>query len=51
MAAGRLVIPFDIVIRRAQAYFLVVPEALADRPVVSAFRQWLLGEAARVRED
>ncbi len=51
VAAGRLVIPFDIVIRRAQAYFLVVPEAVADRPVVSAFRQWLLGEAARVRED
>ena len=51
VAAGRLVVPFDIIIRRTQAYFLVVPEAVADRPVVSAFRGWLLGEAAKVAED
>ncbi len=51
VAAGRLVVPFDIIIRRTQAYYLVVPEAVADRPVVSAFRRWLLGEAAKVRAD
>ncbi|MBK7676763.1 transcriptional regulator GcvA [Accumulibacter sp.] len=51
VAAGRLVMPFDIVIRRTQAYYLVVPEAVADRPIVSAFRQWLRSEAAKVAEE
>ena len=51
VAAGRLVVPFDIVIRRTQAYYLVVPEAVADRPIVSAFRHWLRGESAKVAED
>jgi len=51
VAAGRLVMPFDIVIRRPQAYYLVVPEAVADRPVVSAFRRWLLDAVSKVRED
>jgi len=48
VAAGRLVMPFDIVIQRPQSYFLVTPEAVADRPVVCSFRDWLLGEAAKV---
>jgi LysR family transcriptional regulator, glycine cleavage system transcriptional activator len=48
VVAGRLRTPFDIVIRRPQAYFLVVPEAVADRPIVRAFREWLLEEAAKV---
>ena len=51
VAAGRLVIPFDIVVRRPQAYFLVTPEAVAERPVIHAFSQWLLEEAAKVQED
>ncbi|HCZ15785.1 MAG TPA: transcriptional regulator GcvA [Accumulibacter sp.] len=51
VAAGRLVVPFDIVIRGPQAYYLVVAEAVADRPVVSVFREWLLGEAAKVQEE
>ncbi len=51
VAAGRLVMPFDIVIRRPQAYYLVVPEAVADRPIVSAFRQWLRSEAVKVAEE
>ena len=50
VAAGRLVMPFDIVIRPRQAYYLVVSEAVAERPTVSTFRRWLLGEAAKVRE-
>jgi LysR family glycine cleavage system transcriptional activator len=44
----RLVQPFELVIRRTQAYYLVVPEAVADRPPVQAFRRWLLREAAKV---
>jgi LysR family glycine cleavage system transcriptional activator len=51
VAAGRLVVPFDIVIRRTQAYYLVVPEAVADRPIVSAFRRWLRSEAVKVAEE
>ncbi|MCM8594504.1 transcriptional regulator GcvA [Accumulibacter sp.] len=50
VAAGRLTVPFDIVIHRTQAYYLVVPEAVADRPVVTIFRKWLIGEAEKVRE-
>lgn len=50
VAAGRLVVLFDIVIRRPQSYFLVVPEAVADNPVVRAFREWLLEEAGRMAE-
>ncbi|HNH23650.1 MAG TPA: LysR family transcriptional regulator, partial [Accumulibacter sp.] len=49
--AGRLAKPFDIVIRRAQAYYLVVPEAIADRPIVSIFRRWLVTEATKVPEN
>ena len=51
VAAGRLVVPFDIVIRRTQAYYLVVPEAVADRPIVNVFRNWLRGEAAKVADE
>src|SRR5574343_987387 len=51
VAAGRLVVLFDIVIRRPQSYFLVVPEAVADNPVVRAFREWLLEEAGRMAES
>ena len=50
VAAGRLVVLFDIVIRRPQAYFLVIPEAVSADPVVCAFRDWLLEEAGRMVE-
>lgn len=50
VAAGRLIELFDIVIRRPQAYFLVIPEAVSSDPVVHAFRDWLLEEAERMRE-
>jgi LysR family glycine cleavage system transcriptional activator len=45
VAAGRLVIPFRIPLSARFAFYLVVPEALAERPVVTAFREWLLEEA------
>lgn len=51
VTAGRLVVPFDILIRRTQAYYLVAPEAIADRPIVNAFRRWLRSEAATVAEE
>jgi LysR family glycine cleavage system transcriptional activator len=47
IAAGRLVIPFGIAIPSRAAYYLVVPEALAGRSAVAAFRDWLLDEARK----
>ena len=49
IAAGRLVAPFAISIARSFAYYIVTPEAIADRPAVAAFRAWLLEEATAVR--
>lgn len=45
IAQGRLVAPFDIAVEQKFAYYLVVPEAIAQRPVVQSFRTWLLEEA------
>ena len=45
IAQGRLVAPFDIAVGQKFAYYLVIPEAIADRPEVQAFRKWLLEEA------
>jgi LysR family glycine cleavage system transcriptional activator len=46
LAAGRLVVPFDLAAPSPYTYFLVMPEAVAGRPEVEAFRRWLLDEAA-----
>jgi len=43
--AGRLVRPFPHQIKGAYQYYVVSPEASADRPAVKAFRAWLLDEA------
>ena len=43
--AKRLVVPFDIAAPARWAYFLVMPEALAENPAVIAFRDWILAEA------
>ncbi|AWI81830.1 LysR family transcriptional regulator [Parazoarcus communis] len=45
IAAGQLVAPFDISLGRRFAYYIVTPEEIADRPVVAAFRNWLLDES------
>jgi LysR family glycine cleavage system transcriptional activator len=46
LAAGRLVRPFDVSMPSDLAYYLVCPEATAERPRVAAVRAWLLAEAA-----
>jgi LysR family glycine cleavage system transcriptional activator len=48
LAAGRLVNPFDIPIQTPMklAYWIVMPQQHVERPIVEAFRQWLLEEAA-----
>jgi LysR family glycine cleavage system transcriptional activator len=45
LAAGRLVIPFDLDIALEFAYYVVCPKATAGQPKIVAFRQWLLEEA------
>jgi LysR family glycine cleavage system transcriptional activator len=49
LAEGRLVRPFSQGLPNEYAYWLVCPEATADRPKIVAFREWLLAEAARDR--
>jgi LysR family glycine cleavage system transcriptional activator len=44
---GRLVRPFAQSIPNARAYYLVCPEATADRPKIAVFRQWLTARVAQ----
>ncbi len=46
LAAGRLVRPFQLTLPSAFAYYLVYPEANAERPKVIAFQDWLRTELA-----
>jgi LysR family glycine cleavage system transcriptional activator len=45
LATGRLVKPFDLTLAPPFKYYLVCPERNADRPIVAAFRDWILREA------
>lgn len=47
ISTGRLVLPFELRVPLQSAYYLVCGENAASRPAVMAFRDWLLGEAAR----
>jgi LysR family transcriptional regulator, glycine cleavage system transcriptional activator len=47
LAARRLVTPFAVAAPTPFAYYLVCPEATAERPKVAAFRRWLRAEAGR----
>lgn len=47
IAAGRLVVPFDLHVPLASAYYVVCHESTSTRPAVALFRDWLLEEAAR----
>src|ERR1700728_2624513 len=42
IAKGRLVVPFRIALPADAGFYLVSPEARAESPKLSAFRQWLL---------
>ncbi len=45
IAKGRLVVPFKIALPEDAGFYLVSPEARADSPRLSAFRQWLVAAA------
>ena len=51
LAAGRLVRPLGIAVPSDFAYYIACPAANAERPKVRAFRDWLLDEAARYRQE
>jgi DNA-binding transcriptional LysR family regulator len=44
--SGRLVQPFELVTPEGDTWWFACLPALADRPKVKAFREWLVGEAA-----
>lgn len=46
IAAGRLVPPFDLKLKTEFSYNIVTLENRRDDPIVRAFREWLLEEAA-----
>lgn len=47
LESGQLVEPFDLALDYQCAYYFIAPEAIADQPMIEAFRSWLLVEAAR----
>ena len=49
LAAGRLVKPFDVTLKGPPqfAYYVVSPGETAEEPMVTAFRRWVLAEAAQ----
>lgn len=46
LASGRLVIPFNLELPADAGFYLVAPEATADLPKLTAFREWLRGALA-----
>ncbi|MDD9878286.1 MAG: transcriptional regulator GcvA [Magnetovibrio sp.] len=51
LKAGRLVRLFDVDCPSSVSYYLVCPEAAADKPKVAAFRDWLLAEAEAAQQE
>src|SRR5919206_4509827 len=51
LAAGRLVRPFELELRGSArlAYYLVYPRSAGDRPLVKAFREWMLAEIGEAK--
>jgi LysR family transcriptional regulator, glycine cleavage system transcriptional activator len=41
IAAGRLVVPFDVVLPADAGYYIVAPEETADTTKIALFREWL----------
>ena len=51
LASGRLVKPFELSLKApAFAYYVVSPLSVAERPLVTAFRTWVLSESRKEAE-
>lgn len=46
IAAGRLIVPFDIVLPRDAGYYIVSPKETAGHAKIRRFREWLLQSAS-----
>jgi LysR family glycine cleavage system transcriptional activator len=46
IAAGRLVVPFDVVLPTDAGYYIVAPEETADQSKIARFRDWLIRSVA-----
>jgi LysR family glycine cleavage system transcriptional activator len=44
--AGRLVVPFDVVLPADAGFYVVAPEDTADAPKIALFREWLIASVA-----
>jgi LysR family glycine cleavage system transcriptional activator len=44
---GRLIQPFDEVMKEDSAYWLAYPEGRRNVPKIKAFRDWIVAEAAK----
>ena len=49
IAAGRLVVPFELSLMTRFGFYVVCPEATADFPKNASFREWLLQESAEIK--
>ena len=47
LASGRLVAPFPMSLPSEMGFYIVTPEASAERPEIALLRDWLVGSAAR----
>lgn len=47
LADGRLIQPFDEVMKEDSAYWLAYPESRRNVPKIKAFREWVVAEAAK----
>src|SRR5690242_19473721 len=47
--SGRLTIPFDLPLQLDVVFYLVYPEASAERVKLARFREWLLGQTVATR--
>jgi DNA-binding transcriptional LysR family regulator len=47
LAEGRLYQPFELAVDTGKSYWLVTPEAWAERPRIKLFRDWIFSELAR----
>jgi len=46
IAAGRLVVPFDVKLPAEAGYYIVAPQETAETPKIALFRDWLLTAVA-----
>ena len=47
IAAGRLVVPFDIKLPAEAGFYVVAPQETAETPKIALFRDWLIATVAR----